>query len=197
LAKAGFPNGAGFPTLDLQIIAEFAYYSLPIAQIIQQDLANIGITVNIVVQPYNVEENPYGDYVTNLEDKNQIFPFALGSMYGPDYMAPTDYWTAMVTTFSAWGNYAIYNNSIVDNAVRLMYSSNNQTKIIQALTVAQQQIYNDAPYDWLFSPETPFIANSYVYKIGGLGGFYAAQFDQLHLFSRGLESVRTRSPNTY
>jgi hypothetical protein len=54
-----------------------------------------------------------------------------------------------------------------------MYSTNNQTKIIQALTAAQQQIYNDAPYGWLFAPETPVIANSYVYKFGVVGGFFA------------------------
>jgi len=78
-----------------------------------------------------------------------------------------------VTTFSSWGNFDIYNSSVVDNAVRTMYSTNDQAKILQELTVAQQQIYNDAPYGWLFAPETAVIANSYVYKLGVIGGFYA------------------------
>jgi len=174
LASAGFPNGKGLPTMDLIIVAQSTYWEMPAAQIIQQDLSQIGITVNIVVQPLSVEAAPYGSYATNLAAKNQISPFQLSwTAYSPDYMAPTDYWTAFVTTFSSWGNFDIYNNSIVDNAVHTMYSSNNQTKIIQALTAAQQQIYNDAPYGWLFAPETPVIANSYVYKLGVVGGFFA------------------------
>jgi len=55
----------------------------------------------------------------------------------------------------------------------LMYSSNNQTAILQALTNAQQQIYNDAPYGWLFVSQAPAIANSYVWKTGVIGGVYA------------------------
>jgi len=174
LAKAGFPNGKGFPTLDLIIVAQSTYWEIPAAQIIQQDLSQIGININIVVQPLSVESAPYGSYATNLQNKNQISPFQLSwTAYSPDYMAPTDYWTAFVTTFSSWGNFDLYNNSIVDQAVREMYSTNNQTQIIQALTAAQQQIYNDAPYGWLFAPETPVIANSYVYKTSVIGGFYA------------------------
>jgi peptide/nickel transport system substrate-binding protein len=174
LAAAGFPNGKGFPTLNFIIVSASTYWEIPAAQEIQADLSQIGINTNIVVQPLSVEAAPYGSYSTNLADAAQIEPLQLSwTAYSPDYLAPTDYWTAFVTTFSSFGNFDIYNNSIVDQAVQLMYSSNNQTAILQALTNAQQQIYNDAPYGWLFVSQAPAIANSYVWKTGVIGGVFA------------------------
>jgi len=174
LAAAGFPNGKGFPTLSFIIVSASTYWEIPAAQEIQADLSQIGINTNIVVQPLSVEAAPYGSYSTNLANAAQITQLQLSwTAYSPDYLAPTDYWTAFVTTFSSFGNFDIYNNSIVDQAVQLMYSSNNQTAILQALTNAQQQIYNDAPYGWLFVSQAPAIANSYVWKTGVISGVYA------------------------
>jgi len=174
LAAAGFPNGTGFPTLNFIIVSASTYWEIPAAQVIQADLQQIGINTNIVVQPLSVEAAPYGNYQTNLQNAAQIDPLQLSwTAYSPDYLAPTDYWTAFVTNFSSFGNFDIYNNAIVDNAVQLMYTSNNQTAILQALTQAQQQIYQDAPYGWLFVTQAPAIANSYVWKVGTIGGMFA------------------------
>jgi len=174
LAAAGFPNGTGFPTLNFIIVSASTYWEIPAAQEIQADLEQIGINTNIVVQPLSVEAAPYGNFQTNLQNAAQISPLQLSwTAYSPDYLAPTDYWTAFVTNFSSFGNFDIYNNSIVNSAVQLMYTSNNQTAILQALTAAQQQIYNDAPYGWLFVTQAPAIANSYVWKVGTIGGLYA------------------------
>lgn len=174
MTQAGFPNGAGFPTLDFIIVSASTYWEIPAAQEIQANLQQIGINTNIVVQPLSVEAAPYGSYQTNLQDAAQITPLQLSwTAYSPDYLAPTDYWTAFVTTFSSFGNFDIYNNSIVDQAVQLMYHSNNQTAILAALTNAQQQIYNDAPYGWLFVSQAPAIANSYVWKQGVISSLFA------------------------
>jgi len=44
---------------------------------------------------------------------------------------------------------------------------------VQHLQVAQQQIYNDAPYIWLFGNELPLLQGTYAYKHSVIGGFWA------------------------
>jgi len=87
-------------------------------------------------------------------------------------MAPNDYWSAFVTT-EGFGNYVIYNSTVVNNNVNFMYTSDNTTAIIQHLQVAQQQIYNDAPYAWLFASKYPLDANSYAWKVGTISSLFA------------------------
>jgi len=47
------------------------------------------------------------------------------------------------------GNWAVYNNSAVDNEVYSFFRSNNISYIQSQLKLAQQQIDNDAPYAWV------------------------------------------------
>jgi peptide/nickel transport system substrate-binding protein len=174
LAEAGFPGGKGLPPLTLEVDALGTSWETPAAEIIQQDLAQIGITVNIQVVPDSVFYSPFGSYQTNLQDASQIPPLSFNAVdgYAPDYLAPTDFWTSFVTNMSPWGNWGAYNNPTVDSAVLFMDHSNNLSAIMQKLTVAQGVIYNQAPYDWLFAAQLPLIDGSYAYNKQTISGFY-------------------------
>jgi ABC-type transport system substrate-binding protein len=150
LANAGYPNGVGMPSLWLRTIAGCVHCAIA-AEEIQDDLANVGITVNVVTAPPSNYWNTYGSYQTNLQNAYQLdqLSFLGGPSYIPDYLGPSDYWVGFVTNSSAWGNWAVYNNPRVDQDVSLLTSTANQSQQIKALSDAQQQIYNDAPYAWL------------------------------------------------
>jgi len=150
LAKAGYPNGTGLPPLTLRTVAGCTY-CLNAAQVIQSDLANVGITVNILAVASSTYWNPYGPYSVNLQNANQLgqLSFLGGELYGPDYLGAPDYWLGFVSNSSVWGNWAVYDNPQVDRDVALLANSANQTLVVSALADAQQHIYDDAPYAWL------------------------------------------------
>jgi len=173
LAKAGFANGTGLPTLSLWGDQSVSSFMLPAAEIIQADLAAIGIQTSIQELANSAYYAPYGSYKTNLQDAAQIPSLLIGAAFEPDYLAPTDYWTSFVTNASNWGNWEIYDNPIVDQAVTLLSHSNNQTAVLQQLKLAQQQIYNDAPVAWLFDAKLILTGGAYVYNKQYIGGFYS------------------------
>jgi peptide/nickel transport system substrate-binding protein len=150
LAKAGYPNGTGLPTLTLRTVAGCTY-CVNAAEVIQSDLSNVGITVNIIEVASSTYWNPYGPYATNLQNANQLgqLSFLGGELYGPDYLGPSDYWIGFVTSSSTWGNWAVYDNPRVDHDVSIITTTANESQHIAALTDAQQAIYADAPYAWL------------------------------------------------
>ena len=150
LAKAGYPNGTGLAPLTLRTVAGCTYCTNA-AEVIQSDLANVGITVNILEVASSTYWNPYGTYSTNLQDASQLgqLSFLGGELYAPDYLGAPDYWLGFVSNSSVWGNWAVYDNPRVDQDVSLLADSSNQTTVLNALADAQTQIYNDAPYAWL------------------------------------------------
>lgn len=173
LAAAGFANGTGIPTLNLQIDPTGSWM-LPTAEIVQADLAQIGITVNIqAVTDANFYQY-YGNYKTNVNNAQQEpnLKFDDPTGYAPDYLAPSDYWIGFVTNMSNWGDYAAYNNATVDSNVAYMVDHTNVSSILQHLAVAQAQIYQDAPYAWLSLWQLPLIDGSYVYNKQVVSGFY-------------------------
>ncbi len=107
--------------------------------------------------------SPTGEAALRFDD-----PFG----YSPDYVAPTDYWVGFVTNSSYYGNDAIYNNPVVDSAVSTLVTSSNMSLVLQQLAVAQKQIYNDAPYAWLFAGELPLVDGSYAFNKNIIGSFY-------------------------
>jgi ABC-type transport system substrate-binding protein len=167
LANAGFPNGHGLPALTLYVDVLGEFYESPMAQEIQADCAKIGITINIQVVTDAQYYQYYGSYQTNVANAANIPALAMGNVAGfsPDYLAPTDFWGAFVTTFSLWGNFGMYNNSAVDSDVAFMSHSSDTTAIVAHLADAQNRIYNDAPYAWLFDAQLPAIQGSYAYKL--------------------------------
>ena len=119
-------------------------------QVIQADLATIGIPVNIVVQTPSLYQLPYSQ--SNLTTRGRMagqLSLIGGGGYGPSgVLTPSDPWITFTTSHGG-GNWAAYNNSAVDQEVYSFYRSNNINYIQSQLKLAQQQIYNDAPYAWV------------------------------------------------
>lgn len=176
LAEAGFPGGNGVPTLELALDQSALSFQMPEAEIIQQDLAAIGIQTQITVIPSGTYYQYFTYYTVEAANPQNIptFTFDGPIPYTPDYIGPTDYWGQFVTSFSSFGNYAIYYNPQVDYHVNYLFTSTDTTEVIQHLTIAQKLIYDDAPYAWLYSPTLPIASGSYVYNIHVIGGFFAS-----------------------
>jgi peptide/nickel transport system substrate-binding protein len=175
LAQAGYPNGTGLPTLTMAIDASATSYEEPEAEIIQSDLAQIGIQTNIIVEETSQYYSYFGPFTYELQNANKIPQITFdGSVpYAPDFMTPVDYWSFFVTNYTLFGNYAVYSNPTVNTNVAFMFHSDNTTAILQHLAIAQEQIMKDAPYAWLFDAQLPLASGSYAYNKHVIGGFLA------------------------
>lgn len=164
LEKAGYPNGAGLSTLSLRTVADCAICTTA-AEIIQSNLADIGINVEITTLQGSTYWAPYGSYTTNLQNAKQLghLSFLGGQFWAPSALSPTDYWTSFVSSRSLWGNWAVYSNPTVEKGVGLLASSGSQTDILAGLKDAQQQIYNDAPYAWIGTCNLWYVDGSFVW----------------------------------
>src|SRR5579872_4896740 len=123
------------------------------AQIIQADLAQIGITVNVEVLTGNAYySGTYGSYATNVQNAQQIGQISFvngGFGWGPATLTPADYWVTFVSNVSVWGNWAGYSNPTVQKCVDAFTATTNVSLIQNLCTAAQAQIQKDAPYAWL------------------------------------------------
>ena len=143
-------NIANFPTLYFDTIAGNTY-SIIIAQIVQSDLAAIGITVDIRVLQSSLFYSHLGSYSSNLQNKDQLPHIMVQSGYSwaPSALTPADNWVNWVSNRSSWGNPAIYYNPTVQKCVDSFTASNDLSTMQSLCTQAYTQIYNDAPYAWL------------------------------------------------
>jgi peptide/nickel transport system substrate-binding protein len=127
-----------------------AAYINNVNEVVLADLANVGIPANIVVQTPGVYQLPYSQ--SNLTVRGQTagqVSLIGGGGYGPSgILVPSDPWVTF-TTAHGGGNWASYNNTAVTNEIYSFFRSNNISYIQSQLKLAQQQIYNDAPYAWV------------------------------------------------
>lgn len=174
LAKAGFPNGTNLPTITMAIDSASLSYEQPMAAVLQSDLSQIGIQVSIQIVLTSQYYQYFGPYSYELQNAQHIpmLTFDGAIPYSPDYMTPTDYWSYFITNMSLYGNYAVYDNPVVDQNVAFMFHSINETAVLQHLAVAQTQMYNDAPYAWLYVAKLPLASGTYAYNKHVIGGFY-------------------------
>jgi peptide/nickel transport system substrate-binding protein len=165
LARAGFPDGKDFPALTLNIDSLSAW-EMTAAQLVQKDLAAIGITVNIVVTTFPTFISTYMQgYDMNLHNPQVAdMAFNSGNAYSPDYIGVTNYLAQFTTNMSTFGNFAVYNSDATYRALNLFTSSNDKAALREAMIAAYQQIYDDAPYDWFFVCKLPQVDGSIVYN---------------------------------
>jgi peptide/nickel transport system substrate-binding protein len=176
LKSAGFPNGTGLPALNLTTDSFGSSWENPAAEIIQANLAQIGITVTIQVLAtptfeQNIDGLTYNQSLSNPSGHPDL-TFDTYAGYAPDFISPADFFTSFVSQYSAYSNYAIYDDPAVDNAINLVTQTSNQTQLLQAFTTAQQHVYQDAPYAWLFVAQLPLIDGTDVYNAKSVGSFY-------------------------
>jgi ABC-type transport system substrate-binding protein len=147
-------NVATLPPLDFRVVAGCAY-CISAAQIVQADLAQIGITINVEVIPGSEWIIPYvagyASYQSDLAVTQQISSFQwFGTgTFAPGAVTPADAWILFVSNSSIANNQATYANPVVQKCVNAWTTTNNLTYITQVCTAAQLQVYNDAPYIWL------------------------------------------------
>jgi peptide/nickel transport system substrate-binding protein len=156
LSEAGFkltlpngtvvnPSGTPFPTIKFYYQSSSATWTNA-AEIIQGDLAEIGITI----EPQGVS-NPSFLSLLQLSPSNPSYPQMALNEWLPDYIAPDDYGYPLtnIANQGIAGDYSNYNNTIVNQLT-------TQAKF--TLDPAQQQrlwdqvtniVYNDAPYGWI------------------------------------------------
>lgn len=162
-------NLATMQPLQFNIVAGCTYCNSA-AQIVQADLAQIGITVNIQVLPGSEYNLPNiagaGSYSAALADANQIAQlswFGTGT-FAPGAATPADAWILFANKNTPANNWAIYSNPIVQKCVDSWTSTGDLTTIKNLCTQAQQQIYNDAPYIWLGTVKLVFGGGSIAYQ---------------------------------
>jgi ABC-type transport system substrate-binding protein len=139
------------PTITFRLLAG-CDYCLNIAQVVQADLAQIGLTVDLVVLTPSAMWGPFGSYTTNVKNAEEIGQMSLvGGIisWAPATATPADYWVTFVNNASSWGNQAGYSSPQVQPCVNAFTASSNVTYIQSLCKVAQKQIYDDAPYAWL------------------------------------------------
>jgi peptide/nickel transport system substrate-binding protein len=145
-------NVANLPPLTFRTVSDCAVCSSA-AQIIQADLAQIGINVNIeVLSSGQYYAGTYGTFQQNVQNAAAIGQISFvngGFGWGPATLTPADYWVTFVSNTSVWGNWAGYSNPIVQQCVNAFTSTTNVTLIQSLCTAAQAQIYQDAPYAWI------------------------------------------------
>ncbi|MGA3406682.1 MAG: ABC transporter substrate-binding protein [Candidatus Bathyarchaeia archaeon] len=185
LAQAGVSS---MPTLSFKTIVSCSW-CVNVAELVQSDLAQIGITVNIDVLSIGSYTSAYGSYNYNLQNAQNIGQLAfLGSAnWAPDALTPVDNWLSFVSKGSVWGNWAIYTHPVVESAISSFFSSTDTSHIRSQVAIAQAQIYKDAPYAWLGVNQLWYGGGSLAWQKGVVSGFYLDQLwggcDTLPLFN--------------
>ncbi|HYB02908.1 MAG TPA: hypothetical protein VED17_00510, partial [Nitrososphaerales archaeon] len=148
----------------------------PAAEIIQANLAAIGITVNIELMQTttfeaDIDASTYNQSLANPSGHPDM-TFDTYAGYAPDFISPADFFTSFVSAYSIYSNYAIYDDPAVDYAINLVTQTTNQTALLQAFTAAQRDVYNAAPYAWLFVAQLPLIDGTDVFNVKLVSNFY-------------------------
>jgi peptide/nickel transport system substrate-binding protein len=170
LAKANVSN----PTLTYNL-ENSCGYCVARAEVVQGDLAQIGITVNLVVlTSSNWCAQLCGSYSTNVQNPSPLGNLndIGGSAWAPGTLTPADFWNTFVSNASFTGNGAIYSNPAVQACVNAFTSLSNTTQIQSLCKAAQQQIYNDAPYVWFGVLSLWYAGGSEVWQKGVVSNFY-------------------------
>jgi ABC-type transport system substrate-binding protein len=165
------------PTLEFRVVNGCGY-CIDTGQIIQNDLAQIGLTVNVIVTPSAQYGCPLTagtcSYSAALNASNTISQmswFGTGT-FAPAADTPADNWLLTVNNHTSSNNWAIYSNPTVQACVDAWTSVSDVTQLTNICTKAQQQAYNDAPYLWLGTIKPLFGAGSVVWDKTVVNNFY-------------------------
>jgi ABC-type transport system substrate-binding protein len=134
LAEAGFPNGQGFPPITLYF-REKQPDLRKTAEVVQQQLAEIGIQLNL-------QEMEWGAYLK----KNENFDTEFFHMrWGADYLDPQNFLSLLLTT-KAPENYTGYSNPEYDALCKQADAEKDQAKRTELYRKAERLVVDDAPW---------------------------------------------------
>jgi ABC-type transport system substrate-binding protein len=173
-------NLATLGPLDFRVVAGCTY-CISAAQIVQADVAQIGITINIAVIPGSEWTLPFvagaGSYSAGVAAAQQVSHFSwFGTgTFAPGAVTPADAWILFANYNTPANNYAIYGNPVVQKCVDAWTSTNDVNVIKDLCTKAQLQMYNDAPYIWLGSIKLVFGGGSVAWQKSIVKSMYLDQ----------------------
>jgi ABC-type transport system substrate-binding protein len=154
LAQAGFPNGKGLPPVSYVVAACTSLDCAGRAEIIQTDLAQIGINVNINVlsgQNWCTQAGcePYSWVINNTASLGNIEDVG-GNTNSPTFLSPADYWTEFVSNNSAFGNTAAYATTASNGCDASFFNGSSVATVQSICGQAQAEIYAQAPlFGWV------------------------------------------------
>jgi ABC-type transport system substrate-binding protein len=165
------------PTLQFTILAG-VNQALNTAQIIQANLAQIGINVNINAVPISefLSAPPVAGAVSYSSalataDQNSHLTWLGTATWGMSSITPVDILLQIVNENAPCLNYATYSNPVVQTCIDSFFSTANTTQQQSLMLQAQQQINSDAPYIWLGTPTLPLADGSIVYDKAIISSF--------------------------
>jgi peptide/nickel transport system substrate-binding protein len=159
LVQAGYPEGSGLPAVTYLYYSRDASVAL-IAQQIQQDLANVGINVNLLGVSF-------ATYIDKILSDPQSVPEMGWTEWYPDYLSPDDYVVPFANPdFPPVGwNPAYYSNPRVTELFQkapYVTDANERTAMYKEIV----KIMNDeAPYAWLGQFKGYYVYRSNVHGI--------------------------------
>ena len=164
-------NIADMPTFTMPVMSGCASCILE-AQIVQGNLAQLGILVDLLVVPPSVYISPYGSYATNLQHASQLGQISILNGW-PTWtnFTPADAWIWFVSNSSAYGNFAVYSNPTAQACADATMQSADLPHIQSLCSQAQAQVYNDAPYAWVAIVKLWQGSGSLVWQKGVINGF--------------------------
>ncbi len=176
LAKAGIDPHT-LPAMEFRVVQGCDYCNTA-AQVVTNDLQQLGFKVNIIVTPSTSYAYPltggtesYSSALSVSQSIAQLTWFGTGT-FAPAADTPADNWLLSVNNQTASNNWAIYYNPTVQKCVNGFTTISDTTQLVNICTAAYQQVYNDAPYVWLGTIKPFFGAGSLAWQKSVVSGFY-------------------------
>jgi ABC-type transport system substrate-binding protein len=155
--------------VEFRVVAGCSYCEST-AEIVQSDLAQIGVSVTIEVTQPSLYQCPQTagtcSYSTALADAQSIAQlswFGTGT-FAPAAPDPADAWLLFANNQTSSNNWAIYSNPTVQKCVNDWTNGASNQTLVSDCTAAQLQFYNDAPYIPLGTLKLVFGAGSIVWN---------------------------------
>ena len=149
LAEAGYPNGEGFPTLQL------SYYSDDTVKKVVEAMAemletNLGIDVEI-------SSNDWAIFYENIQKGNYEVA-AMG--WSADYTHPMSFLPLLVTDDA--NNNSFYSNPEYDAMVEQIKAETDPAKAVELIKQAEDLVMEDYPFINLYYKANNFLMKDYV-----------------------------------
>jgi peptide/nickel transport system substrate-binding protein len=159
LAQAGYPEGEGLPTITYFYYSRDASVAL-IAQEIQQDLANIGININLLGVSFST-------YIDKCLSGPENVPEMGWTEWYADYVSPDDFVVPFANPdFPPVGwNPAYYSNDRVTELYQKAPYLTDPTARASMYGEITKIMYDDAPYAWLGQFKGYYVYRSNVHGV--------------------------------
>ncbi|MES1246711.1 MAG: peptide ABC transporter substrate-binding protein [Actinomycetota bacterium] len=157
LSQAGYPNGQGFPSIDLYYTLGTGEYEQAFEFIQNQLQQNLGIKIGLKPMPANGFNSMMGDAAQR--------PLFWAYSFGLDYPDAQEQTTYLGITGAGY-NFENFSNSQYDSLVNQANASPNQAKRASLYAASEKLRYNQAVDVVLYYPDTTWLVKPYVHGFG-------------------------------